>query len=76
MTLDEVRTGFHEFGHALHGLFSDATYPRLRAPRCPATSWSSPRQVNEMWALWPEVLAHYAMHHETGEPLPRTSSTG
>ena len=69
MTVDEVRTGFHEFGHALHGLFSDTVYPRLQGTSVPRDFVEFPSQVNEMWAWWPEVLAHYAVHHETGEPL-------
>jgi peptidyl-dipeptidase Dcp len=69
MTVDEVRTGFHEFGHALHGLFSDTVYPRLQGTAVPRDFVEFPSQVNEMWAWWPEVLAHYAVHHETGERL-------
>ena len=69
LTLDEVRTLFHEFGHALHGLFSDVTYPRLSGTEVPRDFVEYPSQVNEMWALWPEVLANYAYHVTTGEPL-------
>jgi peptidyl-dipeptidase Dcp len=69
MTTDEVRTAFHEFGHALHGLFSDAVYPRLAGTEVPRDFVEFPSQVNEMWAWSPEVLANYARHHETGEPL-------
>jgi peptidyl-dipeptidase Dcp len=69
MTVDEVRTAFHEFGHALHGLFSDVTYPRIAGTETPRDFVEFPSQVNELWAFWPEVLAHYARHHETGEPL-------
>jgi peptidyl-dipeptidase Dcp len=72
MTIDEVRTAFHEFGHALHGLFSDVTYPRLAGTSTPRDFVEFPSQVNELWAFWPEVLAHYARHHVTGEPLDRT----
>jgi len=71
MSVDEVRTGFHEFGHALHGLLSDATYPLLSGTAVPRDFVEFPSQVNEMWAWWPEVLARYAVHHETGEPLPQ-----
>ena len=71
MTTDEVRTAFHEFGHALHGLFSDVTYPRIAGTEVPRDFVEFPSQVNEMWAWWPEVLANYAIHHQTGEPLPR-----
>jgi peptidyl-dipeptidase Dcp len=71
MTVDEVRTGFHEFGHALHGLFSDVVHPRLQGTSVPRDFVEFPSQVNEMWAWWPDVLAGYALHHETGEPLAR-----
>jgi peptidyl-dipeptidase Dcp len=70
LTFDEVRTLFHEFGHALHGLLSDVTYPRFSGTSVPRDFVEFPSQVNEMWALWPQVLANYARHHETGEPLP------
>ncbi len=70
MSMDEVRTGFHEFGHALHGLFSDVRYPLLSGTAVPRDFVEFPSQVNEMWALWPEVLDNYAVHHETGRPLP------
>jgi peptidyl-dipeptidase Dcp len=71
LTYDEVRTAFHEFGHALHGLLSDVRYPRVSGTSVPRDFVEYPSQVNEMWATWPEVLDHYAHHHETGEPLPR-----
>lgn len=70
LTFDEVRTLFHEFGHALHGLFSSVEYPRFAATGVPRDFVEYPSQVNEMWALWPEVLANYARHHVTGEPIP------
>jgi peptidyl-dipeptidase Dcp len=70
LTLDEVTTLFHEFGHALHGLFSAVTYPRFAGTSVPRDFVEYPSQVNEMWALWPEVLSGYARHVETGEPLP------
>jgi len=69
LTLDEVRTAFHEFGHALHGLFSDVTYPRFSGTSVPRDFVEYPSQVNEMWIMWPEVLANYARHHATGELL-------
>lgn len=71
LTLDEVRTLFHEFGHALHGLFSEVTYPRFSGTNVPRDFVEYPSQVNEMWLMWPEVLANYARHHVTGEPLPQ-----
>ncbi|MFE9426167.1 M3 family metallopeptidase [Kitasatospora sp. NPDC006697] len=71
LSLDEVRTLFHEFGHALHGLFSDVRFPRLAGTRVPRDFVEFPSQVNEMWLSRPEVRANYARHHETGEPLPQ-----
>ena len=71
LTLDEVRTLFHEFGHALHGLFSNVAYPRFSGTAVPRDFVEYPSQVNEMWILWPEVLSNYARHHVTGEPLPQ-----
>lgn len=70
LTLDELRTAFHEFGHALHGLFSNVTYPRFTGTSVPRDFVEYPSQVNEMWMMRPEVLANYARHHQTGEPLP------
>ncbi|MGY4542136.1 peptidyl-dipeptidase Dcp [Arthrobacter sp. UYNi723] len=71
LTLDELRTTFHEFGHALHGLLSNVTYPRFAGTAVPLDFVEYPSQVNEMWIPWPEVLANYARHHATGEPLPQ-----
>ncbi|MDR6868420.1 peptidyl-dipeptidase Dcp [Microbacterium resistens] len=70
LTLDEVTTLFHEFGHALHGLFAVVTYPHFSGTNVFRDFVEFPSQVNEMWILWPEVLDGYARHHETGEPLP------
>jgi peptidyl-dipeptidase Dcp len=70
LTLDELRTVFHEFGHALHGLFSNVTYPRFTGTSVPRDFVEYPSQVNEMWILWPQILENYAKHHRTGEPLP------
>ncbi|MCT9931412.1 M3 family metallopeptidase [Planotetraspora sp. A-T 1434] len=71
MTFDEVNTMFHEFGHALHALFSDVRFPRFSGTAVPRDFVEYPSQVNEMWATDPEILANYAKHHETGEPMPR-----
>ena len=71
LTLDELRTTFHEFGHALHGLFSSVTYPRFSGTSVPRDFVEYPSQVNEMWIMWPEVLANYARHYATGEALPQ-----
>ena len=70
LTYDEVETLFHEFGHALHGLFARVTYPKFAGTNTFRDFVEYPSQVNEMWMLWPEVLANYAVHHVTGEPLP------
>ncbi|WP_460773553.1 M3 family metallopeptidase [Microbacterium sp. GXF7504] len=71
LTLDEVTTLFHEFGHALHGLFATVTYPSFAGTAVRRDFVEFPSQVNEMWILWPEVLANYARHIDTGEPLPQ-----
>ena len=68
LTWDEVNTMFHEFGHALHGMFNKGLYPSLG--RTPRDFVEYPSQVNEVWAAWPSVLANYARHHQTGEPMP------
>ena len=70
LTFDEVVTMFHEFGHALHGMFSNVKYPRFSGTNVPSDFVEYPSQVNEMWAIWPEVLKNYAKHYQTGEPLP------
>lgn len=70
LTIDEVTTLFHEFGHALHGLLSDVHYPSFTGTSVPRDVVEFPSQVNEMWILHPQVLANYARHFETGEPLP------
>lgn len=71
LTFGEVTTMFHEFGHALHGLFSNVEYPYFAGTRVPRDFVEYPSQVNEMWATWPEVLENYAVHYETGEAMPR-----
>jgi len=73
LTLDEVSTLFHEFGHALHGLFARVVYPRFAGTSVHRDFVEFPSQVNEMWMLWPEVLENYAVHHLTGEPIPRAA---
>ncbi len=69
MTLDEVNTLFHEFGHTLHGLLSNVHYPRFSGTSVERDFVEFPSQVNEMWMLWPEVLQNYAVHYKTGEKL-------
>jgi len=71
LTWSEVNTLFHEFGHALHGMFSEVRYPSFSGTSVPRDFVEYPSQVNEMWADWPEILANYAVHHETGEPIPK-----
>ena len=71
LTHDEVKTLFHEFGHALHGMFSAVKYPRFAGTSVPRDFVEYPSQVNEMWRTWPEVLKHYAKHYQTGEPIPQ-----
>ena len=70
LTWDEVTTTFHEFGHALHGFFQDVRYPYF-SMNVPRDFVEYPSQVNEMWADWPEVLANYARHYQTGAPMPK-----
>ncbi|MBM62080.1 MAG: dipeptidyl carboxypeptidase II [Acidobacteria bacterium] len=70
LTFDEVETMFHEFGHALHGFFSNVNYPYFAGTSVPRDFVEYPSQVNEMWATWPEVLKNYALHYETSEPMP------
>jgi peptidyl-dipeptidase Dcp len=71
LTFDEVTTLFHEFGHALHEMFSSAVYPTLAGTNVPADFVEYPSQFNEMWAREPKVLAHFACHYQTGEQMPQ-----
>ncbi|GAB3034853.1 M3 family metallopeptidase [Parafrigoribacterium mesophilum] len=71
LTYDEVTTLFHEFGHALHGLFARVTYPKFAGTDVFRDFVEFPSQVNEMWMLWPEVLTNYAVHHQSGQPMPQ-----
>lgn len=71
LSFDEVTTMFHEFGHALHGMFSNVTYPRFSGTNVPRDFVEYPSQVNEMWSVWPEVLGNYARHYQTGAPMPQ-----
>lgn len=71
LTWDEVTTAFHEFGHALHGMFSNVEYPYFTGTSVPRDFVEYPSQVNEMWADWPSVLKNYAKHYKTGEPMPQ-----
>ncbi|MFT5535425.1 MAG: peptidyl-dipeptidase Dcp [Burkholderiaceae bacterium] len=71
LTFDEVTTAFHEFGHALHGMLSNVRYPTFSGTSVPRDFVEFPSQVNEMWSVWPEVLANYAKHYQTGAPMPK-----
>ncbi len=70
VTFSDVTTMFHEFGHALHGMFAAAEYPSLSGTAVPRDFVEFPSQFNEHWALYPSVFAHYAQHYQTGAPMP------
>lgn len=70
LSIDQVTTVFHEFGHALHGLLSDVRYPSFSGTSVPRDYVEFPSQINENWAFEPRVISNYARHIETGEPLP------
>ena len=68
---DDVTTMFHEFGHALHGMFASQTYPTLEGTNVARDFVEFPSQFNENWALDPKVLPHYAVHYKTGQTIPQ-----
>lgn len=70
LPFDDVITMFHEFGHALNGMFADQEYPSLSGTVPQRDFVEFPSQFNEHWALYPTVFAHYAKHYKTGEPMP------
>lgn len=70
LSFEEAQTMFHEFGHALHGLLSKCTYPRLSGTSVPRDFVELPSQIMENWAADPTVLKSYARHYKTGEPIP------
>lgn len=70
LSIDNVNTLFHEFGHALHGLLSNTVYPTLSGTSTPRDFVEFPSQVMENWCMHPDVLKNYAFHYETGEPIP------
>ncbi|MGB7266211.1 MAG: M3 family metallopeptidase [Terracidiphilus sp.] len=70
LSFDDVTTMFHEFGHALHGMFADTEYPSLSGTQVPRDFVEFPSQFNEHWASYPAVLEHYAKNYKTGEPMP------
>jgi peptidyl-dipeptidase Dcp len=70
LSFDDVTTMFHEFGHALHGMFANTVYPSLSGTQVPRDFVEFPSQFNEHWASYPAVFAHYAKHYKSGEPMP------
>ena len=71
LSYDDVTTMFHEFGHALHGIFADQTYPSISGTNVPRDFVEFPSQFNEHWALYPKVLENYALNYKTGKPIPQ-----
>jgi peptidyl-dipeptidase Dcp len=70
LTFTDVTTMFHEFGHALHGMFADAEYPLLSGTDVPRDFVEFPSQFNEHWASYPAVFHHFAKHYKTGAEMP------
>jgi peptidyl-dipeptidase Dcp len=70
LTDDDVKTMFHEFGHALHAILTHVEYPRVTGTNVPTDFVEFPSQFNEHWALYPSVLANYAKHHQSGAMMP------
>jgi peptidyl-dipeptidase Dcp len=70
ISFEDVTTMFHEFGHALHGIFADTEYPSLSGTQVARDFVEFPSQFNEHWASYPEVFAHYAKNYKTGAPMP------
>ena len=70
ITFSDVTTMFHEFGHALHGMFAASEYPSLSGTSVPRDFVEFPSQFNEHWSTSPTVFAHYAKHYQTGAPMP------
>ena len=70
LTTDDVRTMFHEFGHALHGMFANTEYPGLSGTSVARDFVEFPSQFNEHWGTYPAVFQHYAKHYKTGAPMP------
>jgi peptidyl-dipeptidase Dcp len=71
LSFDDVTTMFHEFGHALHGFFADQTYPTVSGTNVARDFVEFPSQFNEHWALYPDVLKHYALNIKTHQPIPQ-----
>ncbi|WP_423821747.1 peptidyl-dipeptidase Dcp [Salinisphaera sp. SPP-AMP-43] len=72
LSYDDVVTMFHEFGHALHGMFADTKYPMLSGTATPRDFVEFPSQFNEHWAIYPDVFDHYAVNYKTGKPMPES----
>ena len=72
ISFDDATTMFHEFGHALHGLFANQTYPLVSGTNVARDFVEFPSQFNEHWALYPDVLKHYAVNYKTGAPIPQS----
>jgi peptidyl-dipeptidase Dcp len=70
ISFTDATTMFHEFGHALHGMFADTKYPSLSGTSVARDFVEFPSQFNEHWATYPEIFNHYAKHYETGAPMP------
>ena len=70
ISFDNATTMFHEMGHAVHGLFSDVTYPSVSGTATPRDFVEFPSTFEEDWAIQPDILRNYARHHKTGEPIP------
>jgi peptidyl-dipeptidase Dcp len=70
LSFRDVLTMFHEFGHALHGMFADTTYPTISGAQVARDFVEFPSQFNENWASYPEVFSHFAKHYQTGAPMP------
>jgi len=71
VSFEDVRTMFHEFGHALHGMFANTRYPSLSGTATARDFVEFPSQFNEHWAAYPGIFEHYARHYRTGAPMPR-----
>jgi peptidyl-dipeptidase Dcp len=70
LTTSDLRTMFHEFGHALHGMFANSEYPSLSGTNTARDFVEFPSQFNEHWAVYPSIFQHYAKHYKTGAPMP------
>jgi len=70
LSVDDARTLFHEFGHALHGMLSDVTYPMISGTHVAGDFVEFPSQLYEHWMIQPEMLRRFALHYKTGEPMP------